>query len=120
MRTQAPTITTVSAAKSALQDEEEELSSSDTSTSLSSVDSAATPTDAYDIQVAKKEDNEEEDFASRRRTVTAESFGRDEVKRKRGSMMLMNLPAEMLHGDFTREEEAAILSSDARRYNRSS
>ena len=119
IRTQAATITTVSAAKTALQDEEEELSHSDTSASLSSVDSAATPTDPHDIDVAKEEDAEEDDFASRRRTVTADSFGRDEMKRKRGSMMLMNLPSEMLQGGWAAENDDYLASHDVRRYSRS-
>lgn len=117
IRTQAATITTVAAAKSVLQDEEEELSSSDTNTSLSSVDSAATPKDQHDIRVEKSDPAETDDFASRRRTVTAESFGRDEIKRKRGSMMLMNLPAELL-GQW--KDEKAIMSTDAMPYTRTS
>lgn len=120
MRTQAATIITVAAVKSALQDEEEELSSSDTSTSLSSVDSAATPTDAHDIQVGKPDDDETDDLACRRRTVTAESFGRDEVKRKRGSMMPMNLPTESIAADWNDKEAKAMLDNDVHRYNRAS
>lgn len=108
------------------QDEEEELSHSDTNTSIcSSVSSAKTPKDQHDLPLNgndevviaagdtrdSSEADEEGDalgatMDSRRATITAESFGQsfarrgqgknansDEMKRKRGSVMILNMPA---------------------------
>lgn len=108
------------------QDEEEELSHSDTNTSIcSSASSAKTPKDQHDLPLNgndevviaagdtrdSSEADEEGDslgatMDSRRATITAESFSQsfarrgqgknansDEMKRKRGSVMILNMPA---------------------------
>lgn len=107
------------------QDEEEELSNSDTNTSIcSSASSAKTPSDQHDLPlnhddeiiIAGSDANNTNDEAeegdsvgptldSRRATITAESFGQsfarrgqgknansEEMRRKRGSVMISNMP----------------------------
>jgi hypothetical protein len=85
-------------------DEEEELSSSDTNTSIcSSVSSTATPVDSVDL------DHSGDSFDTRRRTITAETYGLSarsaEMKKKRGSVMLLNLSDRS-----GREEDDGVLS----------